>query len=843
MHLYNTTPPDTKDVQTNSEFFVKNIKLIEDLANHNPFFQRFCEATPELTSEQRVDFLNNLKPVLAHVNNHFVDSNLNEPRNPNIVTSSWTERRFYESLFYTFYNFQNYINSSNLSINYEFDLLELIDIDSYKNRIENKEGLYNLVLISKVSPNATYESSIRSFPFAPNGIVNNREQQTTDTFSSVLKSFIENVIDVSLNFTSLFKIADAEETIYSTLNNNFCNNFKLDELPLLNDKFVSQPIYNQRRVYFKTQRYNGDVLDQSFFTPKEAPPIGLNYRHRTRNSLNSELAANKLISLETFNSYDSDTIDILFPEEKNAFQVYHIPSWESSSAKTSEFKTVTRKFLSKRKGLFVPILTKCKAVDENNQINDIQILSLINFTSKTHGFNNNLSHYKLMSKSFLEFIEMYSFENGLFFKNPEEALQKYNDRFKTVLNYSLKDNSFMTPQIKNYLDYHLRVVTPIKHSFDSLKTVFNLENTKAISFTYKKDPILVKKQNKIKLKFSKLKTKILNQRQTYTNLNAFIIGNIKKLKEEYKLASLLQTNVIKTSPIDLNFYSSYTKLNTVSQKIEESILQDKKNKINSNSLELDPFFLNLKQNNIHLLSIEYLNSKKETVTLDKESFKADNFVFSQDDVVSYQEVKFIIDEPCAIYVDSKSKPKAVKVGGPYIVKVSPESLKIKLKDKDSFFGLTGTNNMLVHPHAGAISTARIFKDYTNACLGEAAPLLFSAFKNVNLKLIILSAMTWVNSANSADTWGRRYNSFMDYDLFDFSTSEDSPQEECIQEDNLTKNETENIISILNDTIEDQELQEEGLDQPQPVTRFSEEEFTATPETYVSYSARPSLWSN
>lgn len=837
MHLYNTTPPGTKDIQTNSEFFVKRINLIEDLANHNPFFQRFCEATPELTSEQRVDFLNNFKPILTHINNHFLEDTSREPRNPNIVTSSWIERRFHESLFYVFHNFQNYINSNNLNINYEFDLLELIDIYSYRNRIENKEGLHNLVLISKVCPTETYESSIKSFPFSFNGIVNSRDQQTTSAFSVVLKSFIENVIDVSLNFTSLFKLGNSEETIYSTLNNNFCSNFKLNELPLLNDKLFSQPVYNQRRIYFKTQRYNQEVLDQSFFTPSESPPIALNHIHHTSNSLTSELAGNKLIYLETFNSYNSDTIDTLFSEDMNAFQVYHIPSWESSSAKPSEFKTVTRKFLSKRKGLFVPVLTKCSAIDENNQIKDIRILSLINFTSKTHGFKNNLSHYKLMSKSFLEFIEMYSFDNGLFFKNPEEALQKYNNRLKTVLNYNLKNNNFVTPQIKNYLDYHLRVVTPVKHSFDSLKTVFDLENTKAISFSYKKDPILLKKQNKVKLKFSKLKTKILNQTQTYTNLNAFIIANIRKLKEEYKLASLFQTNVIKASPIDLNFYSSYTKLNAVSQKIEQSILQDKKNKINSNSLELDPFFLNLKQNNIHLLSIKYLNSKRETVTLNKESFKADNFIFSQDDVISYQEVEFIIDEPCAIYVDSKSKPKAVKVGGPYIVKVTDESLKIKLKDKDSFFGLTNTNSMLVHPHAGAISSARIFQDYANACLGEAAPLLFSAFKNVDLKLIILSAMTWVNSANSADTWGRRYNSFIDYDLFDFSTSEDSSEEEYIQEDTLTKNETENIISILNDTIEDQELQEEGLDQPQPITRFSEEEFTATPETYVSYSAR------
>jgi hypothetical protein len=839
MLFTNTTPRNTQNLETNTEFKVNDIKLIEDLSNHEPFLERFSQSTSHLTEDQKTHIFHQLKSVLSCINAQ--NTEYDQKRNPYPNNATWTERRFYENLFYKFLDIQAYINNNNLTINYEFNLFELVDLVSCKNKIAPKEGLHPLILISKKPLNVTYEATIQVFTFSDaNNIGLTRQDQTTASFCDFIKSFIVNVLDVSVNFTSLFKIGDPEENIYSTLNNNFCNNFKLNEIPVLSNKFVFSTAHQLRSVFFKNARRS--TVTNIFFNNPDLPSISLSdYFYNTTDTRTEEKPA----VLKTFNALSPAIIEDLFPET-NIFQAYHIPSWESKSAKNPEFKTVTKNFLSKRKGLFAPVLTKAVSLNDNYELENVYILSLLNFTNKAYSFISNLGSYKNMSKAFLEFIERYSFENGLFFKNPEEALEKYNSRFKTVLNYNLKDTNFMNSDLKNYLEYYLNNVNSLNYSYNSLKNVFSLQDTKAISYSYQKNPILVKKQNKLQLKFNKFKTKIKNQQEIYNNLASISYSIKSKLKQDYQTFLSFYKKLKNSQTIDVNLYNSYNKLTTFSQKLQKSIQEDKLNKINSNQLELDPFFLNLKQNNISLLFIKYLNEDNQNVILNKETFNEPNFVFSQDDVFAYEEVEFIIDQPTPIYVDSRTKPKAIKVGGPYIVRVTNSSIGVKLKDKNSFFGVQNNDSIIVHPHSGSVPVERMFKSYANACLGEASPLLFSAFKKKDLKLIILSALTWINSANSADTWGRRYKYFMDYDLFDFA-KQDSPQEQNQEQENekLTQTETENIITILNDTIEEEEdnQEQEDLTEMTSANRLSQEEFTSTPETYTSYSSRASLWTD
>jgi hypothetical protein len=838
MFLNNTTPQNTKDIQTNAQFTVMDITFVKNLSTHEPFFERFCESTKHLTDDQRYNIIKYLTDILNIRSNNFSET---ESNNPYQKGFTWRDRRWAETLFYKFFSLQLYIDDNNLNINYEFILHELVDLISYKNNIAPKEGLHNFILISKPCFNHTYENIIKSFSFSSeNNYISNRDQQTTASFCTFIKSFIANIIDVSVNFTSLNKLDHSTQKIYSTLNSNFCNNFKLDEVPVLPDNFVTSTSYQLRSIFFKTgSNLSASKAKSTFFNNPELPSISLSEQYFSDRDVTT---TDSLIVLNTFNSLISSTVNILFPE-RNQFQTYHIPSLESKSAKTPEFKTVTKNFLSKRKGLFVPVLTKAFSLNENNELEEIQILSLLNFTNKSRSFPSRLSSYKNMSKAFLDFIEKYTFENGLFFKNPEEALEKYNSRFKNVLNYTIKDESLLNSKLSTYLDYYLDVIAPLDYSYDSLQNVFDLENTKKISYSYQRNPILIKKENKLKLKFNKLKNKIKEQKIIYANISRITSSIRSKLKQKYLTTSLFYKELNSSQAIDFNFYTSYNKLNVISNKLQKEIQQDKIQKINSNLLQLDPFFLNLKENKISLLSIEYVNKNNETVLLNKQSFAQDNFSFTQEDVSRYNEVQFIIDKPIPIYVDSKTNPKAIKVGGPYIVKVTESSLRIKLKDKNSFFAIQN-GSILIHPHAGSVSNSHLFDNYANACLGEASPLIFSAFKNTNLKLIIISALTWVNSANSADTWGRRYVSFIDYDLFDFDQEFIPEEHEEKLEENLTKNETESIITILNDTIEEEDSQEqENLTQMTTSNRLSEEEFTSTPETYTSYSSRASLWTD
>ena len=51
---------------------------------------------------------------------------------------------------------------------------------------------------------------------------------------------------------------------------------------------------------------------------------------------------------------------------------------------------------------------------------------------------------------------------------------------------------------------------------------------------------------------------------------------------------------------------------------------------------------------------------------------------------------------------------------------------------------------------------------SHACLGESTPYLYKALKENNLSSIFVNIFIWLNSANTADTWGRHYKYFPKY---------------------------------------------------------------------------------
>ena len=139
------------------------------------------------------------------------------------------------------------------------------------------------------------------------------------------------------------------------------------------------------------------------------------------------------------------------------------------------------------------------------------------------------------------------------------------------------------------------------------------------------------------------------------------------------------------------------------------------------------------------------------------------------DHISLQTVIYRTTGPVIIRVDPKRDGENCKkiVGGPYRVTVSRSNLAIQLVETTGCFGWNN-GSVWIHPHSCSfgvpLDSFQEFSDTllsyrASACLGEAGPPLYKAFDANDPKMAVFAAMTWVSSANSADTWGKNYKYF------------------------------------------------------------------------------------
>ena len=160
-----------------------------------------------------------------------------------------------------------------------------------------------------------------------------------------------------------------------------------------------------------------------------------------------------------------------------------------------------------------------------------------------------------------------------------------------------------------------------------------------------------------------------------------------------------------------------------------------------------------------------------------------NHIPSEQLIPSLTYIYFSTIKPSIIKVDGSNTNQIV--GGPYHVEVkagfyfyngpnqsaslSP-TLTMKLKDESSVFGYLSKNNksihLWVHPHTRYFETTIDSHFYnsimcykTRGCLGEAQAPIYKAFQNSNVRSAVFAAKTWIESANSTDTWGRNYKKF------------------------------------------------------------------------------------
>lgn len=592
--------------------------------------------------------------------------------------------------------------------------------------------------------------------------------------------------------------------IYSNLNPNFLSSLNFKELSP-SSNYYSPHIKTNGNVRLKKCQdhqivqkfFGGDLSSQS-----KSPPIhyGQITRHMGENLSQKYKYSNDLNIITS-----TDFLNESFNENKETFTVLHLPSWGSKTLKDPVWVNVNASFIKRRKGVFVPALSKTQVLNEDKTLTQVYFLTLSLVDDKTldKDLGEILTQHQNPANSFFNFIEKYLFEQSLYFLSYEKYQNKIMETYDSCNPFlSL---SISNPKILNYCKKYSR----IKRNFASFSSenVFNSKASLYISSKPKEDPNLLRKIEKANFKFSKYLESFTNfnkqLKQTFGLIQEAKSIHSRQLKFKFNKTELTNLENI-CSRLQL-FNKHYSKLKTTQQTALRT-------NVENGNYEVDLFFQNLKDNSIFITSITYQNGNTLT------NATLENFINLNSTALKITEVVFLIDKPVAIYVDSKQNPKSVKVGGPYIVSVSQRSVSLRLKDKHSLFCFRGSSYKY-HPHVSA--TTRL-DSAASACLGEAAPLIFNAFSKNCLKTIIMSAMTWVTSANSTDVWGRTYVDFLDYS--DITIDENVSPQEDPDPTKITQEEVENFLDSV----------EQGLNSTQPAA-IDEEPAHSLPSTTHSYS--------
>lgn len=573
--------------------------------------------------------------------------------------------------------------------------------------------------------------------------------------------------------------ADGTE-IYSQFNKNFFISLDLEKISLSsNSTFDPSTLTHNSNTYLKSI---GSTRNSAIFFngnhDLEFPKISYKTHYTSRSNCYSS-SINNIPKGEFFS----------LPENvnKDKFTIFHIPSWNSKTEKEPLWREATLSFASKRKGVFIPTYNKSFIIDEDLNVKEIYML-VMNLIApdddyRNH-FYNRITSYTNSAKAFSNFLTKYFFEDCLFFKDREAFNVKIKEKYSSFNPYLDASKVSTAPSFINFVDSALS----FKENFNPFEEnkILPPESVSILASSPKENLSIKKKLKKLNLRYQKY-LQGLNELKEFSKNNLIPLFDYSLVLHKIKLKTIKKpfSSTIPTFDFD-SLTKSKTLHNSLSKKNSEYIMQS----IESGELEKDQFLMNLIHQHIYLMEVHYYNGVKFTPT---QSVKLDHFVLNTLYSEKIKSVTFLIDKPVPIYVDSKQNPRAVKVGGPYIVDVTQNNLKIALKDSNSLYGINSSNvSVKPHPHSNTINTQNL-SAFSSACLGEAAPLIYSAFSNNCLKTIIVSAMTWVTSANSADPWGKTYTWFLDYSLVN--------QQKQSSED-ITDEEVDSFLSFAEEQLEE-----------------------------------------
>lgn len=664
-------------------------------------------------------------------------------------------------------HFRKMIAAISLLLENDIDILDYIELPSHKGLLDAEPDLFMLVESSKNYIDfidiiqdvlATEVTGIDPEEFKiDNTGVKVWLQETLENNSEALRIFCELV---SINdFAYRFYHQTGELNgipVISSFSNRLLSKFDLNETVIAPLQYAKE-LSTVEPLYLKNKPSNNKI--KSFFhaTPGSQKSISV-----TPWTLSDICTGQATALLE------------LLPEASQKYTVLHLPNWHSSrSHKDPEFKKVTRAFCEKRKGLFFPILYNAEIRDENFELKKVYVFCFVLIQNNKLGpFKDTVGKFAAASNAMYGFISKYVDHDGMYFEDKKKYLAAKRERLKDInpfinIELLLEDDS---PSAFRFFQEKREEVERLDKKVSCVYVPLADTQRRLLSSKPEPNLRLELKLIKIKKKLALIKLNVNSElattkRAIYQRLNA--CNSILNYKRALFLSNQADLH------IEFNSLQKYTKLldkkkRFTQQKTEHTQLAYKENRI-----ALDPFYENMFNDGIKILSVEYsgswsdnYSSKDRTVVVDfrselesSETKKLLNDIINATSPPIIHRVELLIDKPVKIYVNSKtSKATPPKVGGPYIVKIRKSSLEIKCKDKNSLYGYNGSS-YLVHPHAQRRSDPFC---YATACLGEAQSLLWNAFQQNCLKNIILAALTWVTSANSADTWGRDYKFFLDY---------------------------------------------------------------------------------
>ena len=716
-------------------------------------------------------------------------------------------------------------------------------------------------------------------------------ERPTQTLLLLEKEEIQNYIDMflSLKVFNYLKMntlvemdanSESEEdttTIYSHFSSDFFNKFREniknpEEIDNNNLQILQTPPMCMQLAPSWSREYQWefaslfDNSNQHGGAVNILPPQDNNRKYIPIGGTSGILAHNS-IKYQDHKFYNLNVIDSINqnPNKRITGLILNRFTKANNNKQPIEFVSLTKKQSLIRKGFFIPVLVKMLVCNKDCEIEFAYNFSLLNHS-------DTLYQIKKRRRSRMELKTFYKNygENGLRIVNYEDFLKKQAEAMKDLSEYSVVNSStfaeFTTEDIATMIDQLAKTKNSIEKRINYAVTEFS-DN---ITSTLIVNPAVVKKYSKVNNSYTKLidqndqakqlfaesaQALSLTQQSishAFTQINAYK-ARIEEYKEQFLESSEYvrinfnkRVDLVKTLCTNKGLYLK------VNQRYKDAVAKALK----ENNYASNNFFKNLYNNEaIKILSI-IANNDSDCIQANQSAETLEAFssmIVSKERDFAIQEVEFLIDKPVKISVDAGKKGEIA--GGPYLIKVSKNRVEIALAYPSSIHGIKDSY-LYVHPHAGSINLSGFITyfnnqnriRYSNGCLGEASALLYKAFEKNDLKTIIISALTWVRNANSADPWGRNYKYFPSYAEMIKGKPSLTNQDEEVLESEITEDEVEDFITtMMEETVEEHievpAQNEENIEVTQPqqeqtnVQRAVGIENFNTDEAYIPYAQR------
>lgn len=626
--------------------------------------------------------------------------------------------------------------------------------------------------------------------------------------------------DISLNYRSLNKIGTLNDLeVFSSMPEGVSNTLDFDNI-LVNEAYITNkvnhlpdaPISKPFYTHYKWRNQNPTL---SYINSIATSSYSLNQITDFLLANPSFSAGDPKSTFPDIQIWSSDSFNSIFPNLENTISAFYCPAFfNSKSNKPICFREIKISMLKSRKGIFVPILQKVQTFTKDFETKDIYLLQLINIDNKNTCFNQVIfsrSRPRTTIKEFLSYLYLY---DSLYFSDPEARVRAIQNLYKNILPLNTKIKDTVHSSTLGFLNVLKDNAESFKVKVDGFKSEPSLseETVSLLGSSPKINDNLKKRELKLKAALEKKKNQYFNlldkAKENYrTNIFPEARLKINLLFLEFS------KNELSSSPTKQSL-SEFTKYFFLQQENTQKIQKEISNSFKNNSYQEDLFFKNLSNQDIIINKIEFANNKR-TYSLNSNNPNLDTSeFFTQTKDLKLLSITFSTTKPVKIYVDGKVSPKAVKIGGPYIVKLTRSSLEVGLAQPKSFFGTkvnSGMTRIWIHPHSNTMSLDTYLRPqqyFQSACLGEATSLIYNAFDQNSIKLALLGAMTWLTSANSADVWGKNYDTFPEYSDFAF---------EDVVNDEISSSEVSDFLNQESESIDLENFSSEQqlpLDQPE-----------------------------